>query len=178
MLGCLGSSAASPQRQELGARHAYHVARPQPPNPNSKLAQRTNPRAIFFSAARAKSKVGYQAVIAEWAAEQKCKPAAAVTESLPEVDTTISELLAAYLRHAQECYVKGGQITQPQTAVPLDGRERSGPGDGLARTSGRARACQGEINAVRASRLTRRIRGDRRDTWRSTPGTRIPPCRR
>ena len=59
----------------------------------------------------AESKVRYQAVIAEWAAEQKCKPAAAVTESLPEADTTISELLAAYLRHAQEYYVKGGQIT-------------------------------------------------------------------
>ena len=59
----------------------------------------------------AESKVRYQAVIAEWAAQQGNAPAAAVTEQLPEADTTITELLAAYLQHAQAYYVKAGKIT-------------------------------------------------------------------
>ena len=59
----------------------------------------------------AESKIRYQAVIAEWAADQNCAPAAAVTESLPEADTTVTELLAAYIKHAQQYYVKAGTIT-------------------------------------------------------------------
>jgi hypothetical protein len=59
----------------------------------------------------AESKVRYQAIIVEWAAQQDNAPAAAVTQQLPEADTTITELLAAYLQHAQTYYVKAGKIT-------------------------------------------------------------------
>ena len=59
----------------------------------------------------AESKVRYQAVIAEWAAQQDCVPAAALSENLPEADTTVAELLAAYIKHAQQYYVKAGAIT-------------------------------------------------------------------
>ena len=59
----------------------------------------------------AESKLRYQAVVAEWAAQQSCTPAAAVTETLPEADTTVTELLAAYMKYAQQYYVKGGKIT-------------------------------------------------------------------
>jgi len=59
----------------------------------------------------AESKIRYKAVVAEWSTEHNTAPAAAVTEALPESDTTITELLVAYLRHAEQYYTKAGKPT-------------------------------------------------------------------
>ena len=57
------------------------------------------------------SKVRYQEAISAWAAEQDSRPSATVSIKLPESDAVISELLAAYMRHAQTYYLKNGVPT-------------------------------------------------------------------
>jgi hypothetical protein len=57
------------------------------------------------------SKVRYQAVISEWAAEGENRPATAATVKQSESDTILSELLAAYIKYANDYYVKDGKHT-------------------------------------------------------------------
>jgi len=58
----------------------------------------------------AESKLEYRRVVSAWSAEQAGKTVAAGS-GVPESDTTLAELLAAYLQHAESYYRKDGRPT-------------------------------------------------------------------
>jgi len=93
---------------------SYRVPKYSHHKPSGQAIVRINGRMIYLGPlGSVESKTRYKQEITKWADEKDRSPAAPVlaAELLPESSTTLVELLAAYLDHAEAFYVKNGQKT-------------------------------------------------------------------